>query len=130
MAQTNGTQSSNERSLVFKNEKHRALFLSSSRRMNKRDKATMSALYLLTADYRLWQTAKRYICGNRIPMKKMRLRAVSEESYTLFCCAKDLLYGTDYLTVSDLADAELISPTVYKIIRNAISIRRFGIEKA
>lgn len=129
MAQNNGNQEAKERiTLGFRNEKHRTLFLSSLRRMNKKDKAAMSALYLLTADNRLWQTAKRYICGNRIPLRKMRLRAVSEDSYTLFCCAKDLLYGTNYLTVSDLGDRELISPRILKVIYNAVAIRRLGIE--
>ncbi len=52
---------------------------------------------------------------------------LQENSYPLFCAAKDLYLGTKHLTVRDLADAELISPKVFALICNAMAIRRFGL---
>ena len=50
--------------MTFINEKHRLTFDEALTRLNKYDKkntALMSALYLLTADYRLWLQTKRFV---------------------------------------------------------------------
>ena len=46
----------------FRNSKHSISFTDTIRKKNKKDYALMSALYLLTAEFALWQTAKRYMC--------------------------------------------------------------------
>ena len=115
------------KAVKYRNEKHRAVFIAAARKMNRDDRVLMSAMYLLTADHKLWQAAKRFVKGNRIPLKRIRLKGITETGYTLFCCAKDLMYGTEYLTARDLADRELIPPQILKVIGNAIKIKRHGL---
>ena len=91
----------------FRNSKHSTTFTDAIKKKNKRDYALMSALYLLTAEFALWQTVKRYI--------------------VLLCAAKDLYLGTNYLTISDLADTQLIPPRMFALICNAMAVRRFGL---
>ena len=48
----------------------------------------MSALYLLTAEFALWQTVKRYIVDNSIDFKSLQPAGISENGYTLFAPPK------------------------------------------
>ena len=41
--------------------------------------------------------------------------------------AKDLTLGTKHITVSDLSDADLVPPMLFRTICNAMAIRRFGL---
>lgn len=87
----------------------------------------MSALYLLTADLKLWNVARRYMEGNSIHFSKIKLCGIHPDGYTLFCGAKDLYLGTKHLSVGDLSDPELITPKMFALICNAMAIRRFGL---
>ena len=118
---------SEENTMQFKNDKHRENFTEAVKRLNKKDKSLMAAIYLLTADSKLWSQAKRYIDHGGVHLDRIRLRDCTETAYTLLCCAKDLTYGTKYIAVSDLADAEVISPKLFGVICNAIAIRRYGL---
>ena len=55
--------------------------------------------------------------GGKYPLGRTRLAFGTESSYTLLCCAKDLALGTDHITSADLADREVISPKLYKILK-------------
>ena len=103
----------------FRNSKHSTTFTDAIKKKNKRDYALMSALYLLTAEFALWQTVKRYIVDNSIDFKSLQPAGISENGYTLLCAAKDLYLGTDYLTISDLADTQLIPPRMFALILEA-----------
>ena len=111
----------------FRNSKHSISFTDTIRKKNKKDYALMSALYLLTAEFALWQTAKRYATDNSIDFKSLQPAGISENGYTLFCAAKDLYHGTEYLTISELAEPQLIPPRMFALICNAMAIRRFGL---
>ena len=87
----------------------------------------MSAFYLLTADYMLWQSVRQCVVDNIIRFEEIRLQGLNENSYTLFCAAKDLYLGTDCLTISDLADTTLIPPKIFGLICNGMAVRRFGL---
>lgn len=118
---------SEEKTMQFKNDKHRENFTEAVKRLNKKDKSLIAAIYLLTADSKLWIQAKRYIDHGGVYLDRIRLRDCTETAYTLLCCAKDLTYSTKYIAVSDLADAEVIPPKLFGVICNAIAIRRYGI---
>lgn len=111
----------------FRNEKHRSVFTEAIRKLNKKDYALMSAVYLLTAEHTLWRTVKRSIGDNTVRFHEIKLQNSTENGYTLFCSAKDLYLGTKHITVKDLADTELISPKLFVLICNAMAIRRFGL---
>ena len=113
--------------MQYKNEKHRLDFEEAIRKKDKKDYAMMAALYLLTADLRLWNHARKHVGKIEINFADIRLKKIHENGYALFCCAKDLCLGTKYLTVADLADTDVIPPKMFELICNAMAIRRFGL---
>jgi hypothetical protein len=118
---------SEETPMNYRNEKHRIVFAETIKRMNRKNKALMAALYLLTADFTLWRCVKYAVVNNVICFEQVRLRGTNTKSYPLFCAAKDLYLGTRHLTITDFADTELIPPKVFALICNAMAIRRFGL---
>ena len=113
--------------MYFKDERHRAAFSNAVKGLNQKDRKLMSKIYLLSADRALWRAARRELKGNRLPLNKIRLSFCTEWSYTLLCCAKDLAYGTEHITAADLADREVISAKLYKVLQTAMAICRCGI---
>ena len=113
--------------MQFKNDKHKEAFTEAVRKMNKKDNALMAAVYLFTADGRLWNQVSRYVDRCEIAYDRIRISNTTEAGYALFCCAKDLTLGTKHLTISDLADSDLIPPKLFGVICNAMAIRRYGL---
>ncbi len=111
----------------FRNEKHRTAFVEAVAKLDKKNYALMAALYLLTADHRLWMAAGGAVSRNAVSFEKIRLQNSTENGYTLYCAAKDLYLGTKNLTIRDLADTELIPPKLFGMLCNAMAIRRFGL---
>jgi len=54
--------------MKFKNNNHQALFNNEAKRMNRHDNVKMAVLYLLTADFKLWNEAKRHIRRGNIDL--------------------------------------------------------------
>ncbi len=119
---------SEEKPMIYKNDKHRTAFEAAIRKEGKKNYALLSALYLLTADGGLWRDTKRFVISGCICFEQVHLPNCTETAYALFCAAKDLYLGTKHLTVSDLADQSLIPPKVFGLICNAMAIRRFGLD--
>ena len=113
--------------MYFKNEKHRTVFGEAVARLDKKDYALMAAVYLLTAECRLWNSTARYVQRNEIIFEDIRLKGSTETGYTLYCAAKDLYLGTKNLTIGDLADTTLIDPKTFGLICNGMAIRRYGV---
>ena len=113
----------------FRDERHRLAFSEAVRRRNKENNALMAALYLLTAESRLWLAAKPHVEKNAVHFDAIRLQDSAENAYALFCCAKDLYLGTKHLSLTDLADKDLIQAGTFALICRAIAIRRFGLIK-
>ena len=118
---------SEENPMTYINEKHRTRFTLAEKNVHRENYALLSALYLLTADKRLWSCCKHHINNGCVFFENIKLNNCSERAYTLYCAAKDLTLGTKHITVSDLADADLVPPMLFCIICNAMAIRRFGI---
>ena len=112
----------------FRNNAHRTVFLEVSRNMNRSNNAVLAALYLLTADSRLWNQVKDCVQHNQILFDQMRPKDHSTNSYALLCVAKDLCLGTNHMTLCDLADTELIPPKIFVIICNSMAIYRLGLD--
>ena len=114
--------------MKFKNKNHQALFTTAANKLNRHDKTKMAILYLLTADVRLWNMSKRHVKKGYIDLDGIDLGNKGyPKAYTLLGVAKDIANGTNYLSIHDLADTEVITPKMYGIIINAISINRNGI---
>lgn len=118
---------SEELHMNFRNEKHRLAFVEAIHKLDKKNFALMSALYLLTAEHKLWMQIRNYVERNEIKFDRFKPKDSTENGYTLLCCAKDLYLGTKHITISDLADTELIAPKMFALICNAMAIRRFGL---
>lgn len=111
----------------FRNEKHRLAFDEAIRKLNKKNFALMSALYLLTAEHKLWMQIRNFVERNEIKFDRFKPKDSTENGYTLLCCTKDLYLGTKHITISDLADTELVAPRMFALICNAMASRRFGL---
>lgn len=118
---------SEELHMNFRNEKHRLAFDEAIQKVNKKNLALLSAVYLLTADHKFWMQIRNFVEQNEIKFGSFKPRDSTENGYTLLCCAKDLYPGTKHITISDLADTALVSPKLFAVICNAMAIRRFGL---
>lgn len=116
------------KAVSYWNEKHKAVFEEITAKMDKQNYALLSALYLLTADYRLWKIMKHHTQKNAVNFAGVSLKGIHENGYTLYCVAKDLYLGTKHLSVSDLADTELICSQIFMLVCNAMAVRRFGMK--
>ena len=117
---------SGESLMEYRNEKHRAAFAAAVEGQDAGNYKLMAALYLLTADGKLWDAAGQAVERGGIRFGSIRLRGSSEDGYALYCAAKDLYLGTGNLTIGDLADRELIPQKVFGLIVNAMAVRRYG----
>ena len=111
----------------FKNEKHRKVFDEAIRKLDRKNYPLMSAVYLLTAEHKLWMQIRHCVERNEIKFDNFKLKNSTENGYTLLCSAKDLYLGTKHITIGDLADKEIVSPKNFSLICNAMAIRRFGL---
>lgn len=116
------------RPMNYLNARHQKLFTEAIQKKNRKNFALLSALYLFTADPNLWRAMRHQVDGNLIRFDRRKLGGLNENSYTLYCAAKDLYMGTRHLTIRDLADRELISPKQFTAICNGMAIRRFGLQ--
>ena len=85
---------SEELHMNFRNEKHRLAFVEAIRKLDKKNFALMSALYLLTAEHKLWMQIRNFVERNEIKFDSFKPKDSTENGYTLLCCAKDLYQST------------------------------------
>ena len=113
--------------MYFRNEHHRQAFRDGMKKTNRKDKETVSAVYLLSAEQCLWRRAKQASVYGKILLNNVRLSGITEDGYILLGAAKDIKYGTKYLTLGDLSDRSLVSSKIYKLISQALQLRRCGL---
>ncbi len=123
--------STGDKELVFRDIKHRKDFYSLL--LGKRKKAICgypnygAAVFLLSADEQLWDRVYLNVTEDSIYFKNMKLGAVSLEQYILFHAAKDMYLGTKHISLNELSDKNLIADEAFKLIVNAMLIKRYGI---
>ena len=113
--------------MKFRNENHRLAFGAAISKLDRKNNALMSAVYLLTADRALWNQTGKCVFKSGIAFESFKGSSCTPNGYTLFCCAKDLYSGTKHLTIADLADTELVPPGILELVCSAMAIRRFGL---
>lgn len=93
----------------------------------KRDTpAYFAAMFLLTSSEDLCRrTADCYGRGG-ISFRRVELRGISPEDYTLFSAARDLYNGNYCPELADLTDAEIIDSGTFALILNALLIAKYG----
>ena len=95
---------SEENPMTYINEKHRARFTLAAKNISKTNYALLSALYLLTADQRLWSCCKHHINNGCVFFENIKLNNCSERAYTLYCAAKDLCADYGIRSCCDIED--------------------------
>ena len=111
----------------FKGTSHENIFRQELAKRKNPTSPILCALYLLTADDRLWAKVKHHVEGNSVAFGSVQLGDISTDAYALFMTAKDLCLGTRYITVNDLADRQIIPQRLFGIICEAMTLRRYGV---
>ena len=112
--------------MIFINTFHQNTFMNQYNRLNHENSKLIAAVYLLSADERLWKSAWSHINMNDISFGKIKPKVLSSDTYTLFCAAKDLYLGSEHFSFSDLADPGVVDITRFCLVLNAVGIVRFG----
>lgn len=110
----------------FHDEAHRRRFEQAMTGGSTTAAAYEAALYLLTARQSLWCVAHSRIRQNTIHFHDIRLCGIEMDGYALFYAAKDLYYNTMHISLSELADPEVISSEVFRLFVYALLICRYG----
>ena len=118
-----------EHYMTFTSLGHKLRFQSALMINSMQNRIGQSALYLLTADRELWDRVKRHITAEGIHFGSMNINGCSADEYTLFCAAKDLYHCTRHITVSDMSDPTVISGKLFRLICNAMTIARYGVQE-
>lgn len=112
----------------FINKYHQRSFEQVIEKLNQKNDVLIAAVYLLTADYKIWKQVKRYVERDRICFGAFKPVGCTEIGYTVYCAAKDIYLGTKHFTLSDLADKKIITPHLFKVLCTAMTIKRYGIK--
>lgn len=72
---------SEELYMNFRNEKHRLAFVEANRKLDKKNSALMSAIYLLTADHKLWMQIRYFVERNEIKFECFKPKDSTENGY-------------------------------------------------
>lgn len=112
--------------MIFINTFHQNTFMNQYNRLNHENSKLLSAVYLLSADKRLWDCAWRFVYKNGISFAKIKPKHLSADGYTLFCAARDIYLGSRHFSLSELADPAVIDRTGFCLVLNAMGIRRYG----
>ena len=86
----------------------------------------IAALFLLTADEKLWQLAQTAVTEKAIHFGHIKISGIGTEGYTLYQMAKMLSTRQTKVTVSELADEQLISDPLLAVLVGSMLIARFG----
>ena len=112
--------------MYFANKIHSHLFREAVKNRGEADPKVLAAIYLLTAQKRLWSMAKPHVLKNEILFADMDRIGFTPNEYILVNCAKDICIGTQAVTLSELSNDRLISHQMYELIITALKIARTG----
>ncbi len=118
--------------MVFRDECHRndfyRLYMEKRGRRPCHASGYAAAVFLLSADKELWEKVCMHVADTRIYFDRVRLGGVTLAEYILFHAAKDVYYGTKHISLSELADRELVADELLRLIVNALVIEKCGVE--
>ena len=116
--------------MVFRNDNHGVLFEKEIRYHKGCSRKMTAALFLLTADSRLWHQAENHIGTNEIDITAIKPRRLDAMAYVCFAVAKDIITGSKTVSITELADASMLSPRYFLVIQTAMLIRGYGLSAA
>ena len=116
--------------MVFRNDNHGVLFEKEIRYHKGCSRKMTAALFLLTADSRLWHQAENHIGTNEIDIATIKPRRLDAMAYVCFAVAKDIITGSKTVSVTELANSSMLSPRYFLVIQTAMLIRGYGLNAA
>ena len=123
--------------MIFRNDAHGVLFekeirlhKGSAHSLAAPTKKFTAALFLLTADYRLWVQVEPFVGRRSIDIESARPQHLNGLSYVCFALAKDILTGSRTVVLGELADPSLLSPRNFMVVALAMFIRAYGLSAA
>ena len=116
--------------MVFRNDNHGVLFEKEIRYHKGCSRKMTAALFLLTADSRLWHQAENHIGTNEIDITAIKPRRLDAMAYVCFTVAKDIITGSRTVSLTELADTSMLSPRYFLVIQTAMLIRGYGLNAA
>lgn len=93
------------------------------------DNRYIAALYLLTADSKLWRQVRDQFGTRAVLIGEMRPHYLSGEAYVFYLLARELLCETKTINVMDLADRGLLSARCFQVVTTALFIKGYGPKK-
>lgn len=116
--------------MIFRDDRHGVLFEKEIRLHGGCSKKFTAALFLLTADCRLWLQVEDCVGLKHIDISKAQPRHLSNMAYVCFALAKDILTGSKTVVLTDLADRDILSPRNFMVVSAAMLIRGYGLGAA
>ena len=89
--------------------------------------AYYAAMYLLTANETLYWRMANCFCHSGVDFSFAILRGISPHNYALYRAAVGLCTDRRGVTLSEMADRELVDDEAFRLIINAMLIARYGI---
>lgn len=115
---------------LFLSPHHRSRFRTVCRLQNvlieNRSPAYLAALFLLTADDKLWCAAKDHIYLDSFDFKKMHLSGINTDGYAIYQMARTIHLAKEYIKLDEISDKQLIGGQAFKVIINSILIAKYG----
>ena len=115
---------------LFLSPFHRSRFQTVCRIQNvsieNRSPAYLAALFLMTADDKLWWAAKDHIYLDSFDFKKMYLSGINTDGYAIYQMAKTIQLAKEYIKLNEISDKQLIGEQAFKAIINSILIAKYG----
>ena len=108
--------------MFFRGRRHRELFMKEAAIHPKAGRRFTAALYLLTADSKLWYQSRDQVTVRDIRVEAIRPKMLSPEAYLYWCAARDLLQGTQTVGLAELADQGQKYPENFKVLVTALKI--------
>ena len=116
--------------MIFRNDNHGVLFEKAIRYHKGCSRKMTAALYLVTADSRLWRQAENHIGTNEIDIAAIKPRRLDSMAYVCYALARDIVTGSRTVALTELADPSLLSPRYFMVIQTAMLIRGYGLNAA
>jgi len=111
----------------YRGQDHKAMFTLATKNKTNSAVRYLAAIYLLTADKKLWSISKKAVSTNGVDFSKITSAGLNPEAYTLLMTAKDFYTDTGNLSAADLVNKEIVSAKVFAVICTAMSICRYGL---
>ena len=105
---------------------HRECFEREEKKLGGGSPKLRAALYLLTADSRLWAAARPAVSKTGIDFAAIRPKDISTEAYVLYRAAQDIYEGTRYIGAAELVDRKLASGRMFRLICCAMELVRMN----